>query len=99
MFVDLGPLQHACKHPFGMDIKGANTLCQIILRDKVVFVDFLEQVVQRAETHAFYVPVKVLRQHCRHGGFRNALVQCIGDCCFCIGCQSSCCLVHFLVPK
>ena len=67
-----------------MCVQCLDTLRQIILRREMVFVDRLEQLVQRTKRHTCHIPMKILREHGGHGGFRYALIEGFGDGCFCI---------------
>ena len=79
MFRDFRAFEHPRKHPFGMRIQRLDPFGQIILRGKVVFVDRLEQRMQRGKGHTGYIPVKILRQHRCHGRLGHTLIQRLGD--------------------
>ena len=80
-----------------MRIQGSDPLCEVILRGKVIFVDLLEEIMQRSKGHAFDIPMKILRHHGRDRRFSQGLIERVGNSCTRICRQSSGGLCHWFI--
>ena len=81
-----------------MRIQRFHALCKIVLRDEMVLINLLEQIMQRAKAHARHVPVKVLGKHRCHSSFSNGLIERFRNSGAGICGQSNSSLGHFKFP-